>query len=198
MWEDRYSSHDDYLFGREPAHVLRENPWARSGATNALCVSDGEGRNAVFLAERGFEVSSFDMSPTAAQRARALAAAEDVSVEAYVSEWSNWDFSRQYDLVVAIFIQFTGPDQRPQQFADLRKATKPGGRLILHGFTPEQIGRGTGGPPVAENMYTEEMLAEAFGDWEILRLASYEREQNSGTGHVGKAALIDLIAQKPG
>ena len=70
--------------------------------------------------------------------------------------------------------------------------------MILHGFTPDQVGRGTGGPPVAENMYTEEMLKDAFKGWDILRLASYEREQNSGTAHVGKAALIDLIAQRPG
>ncbi len=198
MWEDRYKNSPDYLFGKEPAHILRENPWARAGATNALCVGDGEGRNAVFLAECGFEVSSFDLSPTAAQRARALAVAEEVSVDAYVSEWNDWDFSREFDLVVAIFVQFTGPDERPKQFEDLQKATKPGGRLILHGFTPDQVGRGTGGPPVAENMYTEEMLKDAFKGWDILRLASYEREQNSGTAHVGKAALIDLIAQRPG
>ncbi len=197
MWEDRYKNHDDYLFGREPAHILRENPWARAGATSALCVGDGEGRNAVFLATCGFEVSSFDISPTAAQRSRALAVSEDVSIDAYVSDWADWDFSRQFDLVVAIFVQFTGPDQRPGQFADLRKATAPGGRLILHGFTPEQVGRGTGGPPVAENMYTREMLVEAFGDWNILRLASYEREQTSGTAHVGNAALIDLVAERP-
>ena len=197
MWEDRYKDHNDYLFGREPAHILKENPWIRSGATNALCVGDGEGRNAVFLAEFGFEVSSFDLSPTAAQRSRALAVEADVSVDAYVSDWNDWDFSREFDLVVAIFVQFTGPDARPQQFADLRKATKPGGRLVLHGFTPEQIGRGTGGPPVTENMYTEKMLADAFGDWKILRLASYERDQTSGTGHVGKAALIDLVVERP-
>lgn len=197
MWEDRYKNSADYLFGKDPAHILRENPWARAGATNALCVGDGEGRNAVFLAECGFEVSSFDLSPTAAQRARALAVAEDVSIDAYVSEWNDWDFSRQFDLVVAVFVQFTGPDERPKQFADLQQATKPGGRLILHGFRPEQVELGTGGPPTAENMYTEEMLADAFKGWNILRLASYEREQTSGTAHVGNAALIDLIAERP-
>ena len=197
MWEDQYSSHDDYLYGREPAHVLRENPWARAGATNALLVGDGEGRNAVYLAECGFEVASFDVAPTAVQRARALAVSEEVSVDAYVSDWSDWDFSREFDLVAAIFVQFTAAAEQPQQFADIQKATRPGGRVILHGFTPEQVGRGTGGPPVPEQMYTEELLADAFKGWNILRLASYEREQAAGIRHVGKAALIDLIADKP-
>lgn len=197
MWEDRYSRHDDYLFGRAPAHVLRENPWVVGDARTALMVADGEGRNAVFLAQQGLEVSSFDMSATAVQRAKDLAASEGVSINAEVAEWSEWDWSLSFDLVVAIFVQYTGPDQRPAQFENLRNATKPGGRLLLHGFTPKQVELGTGGPPVAENMYTEELLADAFSDWKILRLASYERDQTSGTAHVGTGALIDLVAERP-
>lgn len=197
MWEDRYSSKDDYLFGEAPAHVLRENQWLVGEAKSALCVADGEGRNSVFLAQQGLTVTSFDLSPTAIGRTDSLASKAGVSVDAYVSEWSEWDWSRTFDLTVGIFVQFAGPDQRPQQFADLQAATKPGGRLVLHGFTPEQIEYGTGGPPVAENMYTEDMLAEAFGDWNILRLATYDRTQESGSAHVGRAALIDLVAERP-
>lgn len=198
MWEDRYARNDDFLFGRAPALVLSDNPWVIDGATSALCVADGEGRNAVHLARQGLAVTSFDLSATAVARTGELAAAAGVVVEANVSEWAAWDWSRQFDLTVAIFVQFAGPSERPQQFADLRGATKPGGRLLLHGFTPEQIELGTGGPPVAENMYTEDLLAEAFDGWKILRLARYEREQDSGTAHVGRAALIDLIAERPG
>ncbi len=197
MWEDRYASKDHYAFGRAPAHVLADNPWVWDGAQTALCVADGEGRNGVYLASKGVEVSSFDVAPTAVGRAQSLATEAGVQLDAHVSDWSGWDWSSSFDLVVAIFVQYTGPDQRPSQFADLKAATKPGGRLLLHGFTPKQIDYGTGGPPVAENMYTTELLADAFGDWDILRLASYDREQTSGTSHVGNAALIDLIAQRP-
>ena len=120
-----------------------------------------------------------------------------MSVDANVSVWDDWDWSRTFDLVVGIFVQFTGPDQRPQQFENLRAATRPGGRLLLHGFTPKQLEYGTGGPKVVENLYTEELLLDAFGDWNIRRLASYEREQTSGTAHVGNAALIDLVVDRP-
>ena len=197
MWEDRYAATDDYAFGRAPAHVLTENPWTWSDASTALCVADGEGRNGVHLARQGLSVTTFDVAPTAVMRAQMLASEAGVEVDANVSEWGGWDWSASFDLVVAIFVQYTGPDQRPAQFADLKAATKPGGRLLLHGFTPEQIDKGTGGPPVAENMYTEELLVESFGDWDILRLATYEREQTSGTSHVGNAALIDLVVQRP-
>ena len=197
MWEERYATHEDYLFGRAPARVLRDNPWVFGDAKTALCVADGEGRNSVFLAEQGIAVSSFDLSPTAIERTQSLATESGVSVDANVSVWEDWDWSRTYDLVVAIFVQFTGPDQRPQQFENLRAATRPGGRLLVHGFTPKQLEYGTGGPKVVENLYTEELLLDAFGDWNIRRVASYEREQTSGTAHVGNAALIDLVVDRP-
>ena len=197
MWEERYATHEDYLFGRAPAHVLRDNPWVFGDAKTALCVADGEGRNSVFLAEQGIAVSSFDLSPTAIERTQSLATESGVSVDANVSVWEDWDWSRTYDLVAGIFVQFTGPDQRPQQFENLRAATRPGGRLLVHGFTPKQLEYGTGGPKVVENLYTEELLLDAFGDWNIRRVASYEREQTSGTAHVGNAALIDLVVDRP-
>ncbi len=197
MWEERYSASEDYLFGRAPAQFLRENPgWLRAGGTG-LSVADGEGRNSVYMAAQGLEMCAFDMAPTAVERARALARERSVDVDFNLSDWQGWDWSRQFDLVAAIFVQFTGPEERPGQFSDLRRAVKPGGIVMLHGYTPEQIALGTGGPPFVENMYTPDLLANAFGDWDILRLAAYERDVQEGRGHCGKSALIDLIARRP-
>jgi 2-polyprenyl-3-methyl-5-hydroxy-6-metoxy-1,4-benzoquinol methylase len=198
MWEERYSASDDYLFGREPAQFLRENPgWLKPGL-RALSVADGEGRNSVFMAGRGLEMTAFDLSSTAVERARRLADDNRVVVNFNLSDWAGWSWSgAQYDLVAAIFVQFMGPDARPGQFSDLKNAVKPGGVLMLHGYRPEQVALGTGGPPSEANMYTPDMLAEFFGDWQIERLASYERDVQEGRGHSGKSALIDLIATRP-
>jgi len=197
MWEDRYANAGDYLFGEAPAKILIENPWIIDGAKTCLCVADGEGRNSVWLAEQGLSVTSFDVSPTAVERARTLAAQKAVNVGNHLSDWESWDWSQPYDLVVAIFVQFVGPEARVRQFESLRQAVRPGGRLILHGYTPEQIGFGTGGPPSPENMYTTELLDDAFNDWQLLRLAAYERDVQEGPGHSGQSALIDLVAEKP-
>ena len=198
MWEQRYAGSEDYLFGRAPAKFLEENPgWVNAGQ-EVLCVADGEGRNSVWLARQGAQVSAFDGSQTAVERARDLAREAGVAVEHTVSDWADWDWSRKFDLVAGIFIQFMGPDARVGQFADLRRAVKPGGILLLHGYRPEQVALGTGGPPSEANMYTEELLLEAFGDWEVQRLASYERDVQEGRGHSGKSALIDLIVRRPG
>jgi SAM-dependent methyltransferase len=197
MWEARHAAEAGYLFGTAPARFLTENPWIAEGAATALCVADGEGRNGVHLARAGLRVTSFDLSPTAVARARALAAGAGVALDAQVSTWQDWDWGRRFDLVVAIFIQFADPDFRARQFADFARAVRPGGRLALHGYTPEQVRFGTGGPPDPAHMYTEEMLRAAFAKgWRIERLAAYERELQEGRGHSGRSALIDLVARR--
>lgn len=197
MWEDRYRENDGYLFGTEPAGVLADNPWLALPGQSVLCVADGEGRNSVYLARSGMQVTAFDMATTAVERAGRLAEDAGVRVETRVAGWDDWDWSRQFDMVVAIFIQFADPAFRARQFADLRRALRPGGRIVLHGYRPEQVGRGTGGPPHVENMYTVPELIAAFDDWQIERCAAYERHQQSGSGHVGQAALVDFVARKP-
>ena len=197
MWEARYAEAGGYLFGEEPAQMLVENPWVTEGATTCLCVADGEGRNGVWLSRQGLSITSFDLSPTAVERAQVLAKKEGVRINSHVSDWEGWDWSKSFDLVVAVFVQFMGPETRLRQFETLREAVRPGGRLVLHGYTPEQVELGTGGPPYRENMYTPELLSDAFGDWRILRLAAYEREVQEGRGHSGHSALIDLVAEKP-
>ena len=79
----------------------------------------------------------------------------------------------------------------------MKRALKPGGTLLLHGYRPKQLEYGTGGPPHAENMYTEDLLRAAFGDMEILSIESYDREIEEGSGHSGMSALIDRVARKP-
>ena len=109
MWEDRYRSTGEYLFGTDPARFLTENPWLLTQGATALSAGDGEGRNAVHLARAGMQVASFDLAPTAVARAQALAARAGVALETGVCAWQDWDWSRRFDLVIGIFIQFATP-----------------------------------------------------------------------------------------
>lgn len=196
-WNARYGG-SDYLFGTEPARFLVEQSAHLAGSDRVLAVADGEGRNSVWLAEQGLYVTAFDASSVALDKARALAARRGVSVDFRSADIDAWDWAAEtYDAVVAIFIQFATPAQRAAIFRGMVRALRPGGTLLLHGYRPEQVGYGTGGPPHAENMYTEPLLREAFGDMTIVRLASYDREIREGRGHSGMSALIDLVARKP-
>jgi SAM-dependent methyltransferase len=197
FWEEKYAG-EQYRFGVSPnaflaAHVARLKPGLR-----ALALADGEGRNGVWLARQGLEVVSVDISRRGIAKANALAAAHGVELDTRQGDLSAWDMGEAaFDVVVAIFIQFAGPDLRARLFAGIKRALRPGGLLILQGYRPEQIEYGTGGPPFAENMYTEELLRDAFGDFEIEHLESHDDVIHEGSGHDGLSALIDLTARKP-
>jgi len=198
MWNDRYNT-PDYLFGTEPAAFLqREMPRLSSGQS-ALCVADGEGRNSVFLAGQGLRVTAMDASDVAIAKAQALAAARGVSVDFHVADIAGWDWdARRYDAVIAIFIQFAAPPLRDAIFSGMIRALAPGGLLLLHGYSTEQLAHNTGGPRSIENLYTADLLADRFADLNILHLAEYEAVLAEGSRHVGRSALIDLVARKPG
>jgi SAM-dependent methyltransferase len=197
MWDARYAG-EDYLFGEKPNAFLVSQSARLKRGWSALAVADGEGRNGVWLAEQGLDVLSQDSSPVAQQKARRLAAARGVDVRFDLTDLATWTFpERRFDLIAAIFIQFADPDWRTRLFEGMSRALKPGGLLLLEGYRPEQLGYGTGGPPTAENLYTEAMLRQAFPRLEIVELTSYDARIEEGSGHNGMSALIDLVARKP-
>jgi SAM-dependent methyltransferase len=194
-WDSRFAG-EEYLFGIEPADALKRHLPMLVDAGRTLVVADGEGRNSTFLAQQGFEVVAQDYSPVAVAKAQKLATQKSVEIEFRVSDIHDFDWTEeQYDNVVAIFIQFVAPDRQAYVFEGLKSALAPGGTLLLHGYTPEQINFGTGGPPNADHMYTSQMLNDAFHDLDILVNRSYHAEISEGKGHSGMSALIDFVAK---
>jgi SAM-dependent methyltransferase len=197
MWDQRFDR-SDYLYGTEPSQFLvAQRDLIRPGQ-RALVIAEGEGRNAVYLAEQGLEVTAMDSSPVALAKARKLAAERAVEVDFRDADLADWHWDpAAYDLVAAIFIQFADPALRADIFAGMQRTLAPGGLLLLHGFTPAQLAYASGGPPCAELLYTPGLLREHFAGMEIVRLEDYELELQEGSGHSGRAALIDLVARKP-
>jgi len=197
MWDKRYAA-PGYLFGTEPAIFLKTYSDYLIAGETALAVADGEGRNSVFMAGKGLGVTAMDGSPVAVDKARELAISKNVDVDFSVADVLTWEWDKgDFDLVVGIFIQFVGPEKRGQMLRGMTQCLKPGGIILLHGYTPEQLEFGTGGPPFVENMYTENMLRAIFDDFDIITLKSYHQEVQEGRGHSGMSALIDLVARKP-
>jgi len=196
MWDERYAQ-DGYFFGTEPnTFLLSQQKLLKPGMT-CLAVADGEGRNGVWLAQQGLRVLSVEASVVALEKAKKLAAQRGVKVEFEQADLALWDWGkRRFDVVAEIFIQFASPALREQMFAGIKQCLKPGGLLLLQGYTPRQLEYKTGGPPVAENMYTLELLKKEFGDMEILHLKEHDEHVSEGTGHSGMSALIDLVARK--
>jgi SAM-dependent methyltransferase len=185
FWDQRFTQ-PGYLFGTEPNVFLASQANLLKPGGKALSVADGEGRNSVWLAQQGLDVVALEISPVAVEKARRLAAVLE------------WDFgAASYDVIAAIFIQFLSPPQRSLVFRRIVQALRPGGCVILQGYTPQQIEYKTGGPPLAENMYTEALLREAFAGLEVLHLREHEAHVAEGTGHLGWSALIDFAGRMP-
>lgn len=196
-WNRRFSE-SGYLFGTEPNAWLREHAGVWQAGQRVLCVADGEGRNSVWLAQRGLIVDAFDISEVGVRKARDFARITGVKVNFAVADVAELQWPQSmYDGVAAIFIQFADPGLRARIFAGMVYSLKPGGTLILQGYTPRQLEYRTGGPPIASHLYTPELLRAAFDGMEIVELREYEAELAEGNGHKGQSALIGLVARKP-
>jgi len=195
-WEDRYRV-PDYVFGTEPNYFLVSCKALLPRSGKALAVADGEGRNGIWLAEQRLEVLSLDFSPSAQEKARALAKQRGVTLTIAQADVHTWDYPEAaFDVVVEIFTQFSTPAERAKKWAGMRKALKRGGLLIIQGYTPKQLQYGTGGPKQAENLYTRAMLEEAFRDFRDMKIVEEEIEIYEGTSHGGMSAVINLTARK--
>lgn len=198
MWDERYNV-PEFIFGTEPNVFLTQQAYRLTPGQRVLAVADGEGRNGVWLAQQGLSVLSVEGSAVAQAKAKKLAQERGVSLDFECADLLQWQWGEaRFDAVVAIFIQFAAPAGRKILFEGMKAALKPGGLLLLQGYTPRQLEFKTGGPSSAENMYTEAMLRELLAGWEILQLCEHDEHISEGAHHHGMSALIDVVARKPG
>jgi SAM-dependent methyltransferase len=198
-WDERYATAgEDYLFGTRPALFMERHAQYFQPGLALLSLADGEGRNSVWLAQRGLKVTALEPVALARERAARLAAARGVSLTQRHEDILEWSWPQAaYDIVLGVFIQFADARQQQRLFAGMQTAVRPGGLILLHGYTPQQLDYGTGGPSELENLYTEALLRDAFAGCELLELDSYEAELDEGRAHRGRSALIDLVARRP-
>lgn len=193
FWNERYGE-EAYAYGTEPNDFLKEQHF--EAGTNVLCLAEGEGRNAVWVAKQGCEVTCVDYSEEGIRKATLLAAANNVSVKGICADLNVFSpETNHFDYVVIIFGHFN-PELRKKVLSLSFDALKPGGKLIMEVYHKEQINFKTGGPQNTDFLYDETETAqelEAFSKLDMMKLV---REVHEGEFHAGKAAVLQVIAEK--
>ncbi len=193
LWEGRYGSTDDYLYGLAPNDFLAASV-GDIPPGDVLCLADGEGRNGVYLAELGHAVTSVDLTESGLAKAERLASERGVDLTTIVADLADFDLGEdRWDMIVSIFAH-TPPAIRAKVHAAIATALRPDGVLILEAYTPDQVGRGTGGPPVPELTMTLDGLRQELTGMTIQTGQELVRSVIEGPGHTGDGAVVQVIA----
>ena len=195
IWDSRYAG-DAFMYGTAPNDFLREQVAVLPAGARVLCLAEGEGRNAVFLAERGFVVTGVDGSKVGLEKAQKLAAQRGVKLENIVADLREFELgTAKWDAIVSIWCHVP-PDLRASLHPKIVAALKPGGVFLLEHYHPKQLGYGTGGPPDAKLLVTRADLEHDFAALKVLHAFEGERDIHEGSGHAGKSFVTQFIARR--
>ena len=179
---------------------LRSNSRNNLTPGRVLCLAEGQGRNAVFLARRGFEVVAVDMSAAGMARARKLAEENGAQIDTIVADLADFDMgTARWDSIVSIFAHMP-PDVRRAVHARVVKALKPGGTFLLEAYTPDQLHTsGTGGPRGEQSdfLMSLDTLREELAGLEFEVARETLRDVNEGIYHHGEGAVVQILARRP-
>jgi SAM-dependent methyltransferase len=194
FWDVRYSD-SEYAYGTQP-NVYFKSFIDSNSPGKILLPGEGEGRNAVYAALKGWEVYAVDQSEAGMDKAKKLAEINNVKIDYQVQDLSSFEPDMDaYDAIALIFLHLP-PQVREHIHHRLIKLLKPSGLLLVEAFSKAQYGKQTGGPPVLDMLYDEEVLRNDFGDLNILELHELIEEYNEGPYHQGEADVIRMIARK--
>ncbi|MPQ75820.1 cyclopropane-fatty-acyl-phospholipid synthase family protein [Hydrogenovibrio sp. JE_KL2] len=194
MWDDRYAV-DEYVYGTSPNTFLAEH-YQQLPKGKVLCLAEGEGRNAVFLAEQGYDVTAVDNSAVGLEKAQKLAQQRGVAIETVVADLAHFDLGQsKWDGIVSIFCHLP-PAMRQGVHAQIANALKPNGIFLLEAYCPKQLEYKTGGPQVVEMTVSLENLENEIQGLDCLMMHETERDVSEGTFHSGLGAVVQLIAKR--
>jgi SAM-dependent methyltransferase len=196
FWDNRYAG-TEFIFGTAPNDFLRLCA-DRIPAGPVLCLGEGEGRNAIFLAGRGHAVTAVDQSVTGLAKARRLAVERGLTLDTTVADLKDYHIAPgAWSAIVSIFLHLP-PALRARVYAQVGAGLSSDGMFILEAYTPAQLAFGTGGPKEPELLPTLAGLRSELAGLDLVIGRECERDVIEGTGHTGRAAVVQVLARRPG
>ena len=194
LWNERYAQ-KEFVYGRQPNEFLK-NYIDNYSPGSILLPAEGEGRNAVYAARKGWQVYALDYSIEGQKKALEWANQNKVSINYELADLTEWKSQQKFDAIALIYAHFP-THKRIQVHQKIINSLKPGGTIILEAFSKKQIEFDSGGPKDPEMLFSTELLKEDFKSLQIDFLQERLIELNEGRFHLGEASIVRLIAGRP-
>lgn len=198
-WDDRYGE-SEFAYGEEPNNYLKEQ-LEKLEVGEILFPAEGEGRNAVFAAKLGWEVSAFDISFEGQKKAQQLAAKNNVNIDYQVGELQNLNYTNeQFDAIALIYAHFPA-NIKSQIHRSLDKFLRKDGIVIFEAFSKNHLdylakNEKMGGPKDIESLFSVDEIKADFANYDVLELIETEIDLNEGLYHIGQGSVIRFVGQK--
>ncbi|MDO8368229.1 MAG: class I SAM-dependent methyltransferase [Saprospiraceae bacterium] len=196
FWDKRYAD-SVYAYGTKPNLYFQQQLDVLPKPGRLLLLAEGEGRNAVYAAEKSWQVTAVDFSEKGREKALALAAEKGVSFDYQIANIREYDLigNGPWDVIGLIYAHFP-PELRKAIHHKCIQALKPGGRVILEAFNRKQIYRLSGGPKELDMLYSKIILEHDFEGLEILEATESTTFLTEGEGHAGLAEVVRFLLKK--
>lgn len=195
FWNERYGA-EVYAYGTKPNDFFKDQLDKLSGK-RLLLPAEGEGRNAVYAAQNGWEVKAFDTSEKGREKALKLASENKVSIDYEVAGFDQFKAESNTFDVIALIYAHVPSQQRKAYFQKCIAWLKPGGTLILEGFSKQQLGLESGGPKALEMLFSIEELTDELEGLTFEATSEERISLNEGEFHVGEGEVVRMVAKKP-
>jgi SAM-dependent methyltransferase len=192
FWNTRYKE-AEFAYGTEPNDFLKSKIQVCKPNSKILCLAEGEGRNAVFLAEHNHDVTAVDYSEEGLNKLKLLAKQRNLDIETICIDLNHYKIEEnKWDAIICIFGHFPEP-LRQTVFKQVYKGLNKGGVFLMEAYHKDQLNYKTGGPQVAELLYSAEELEHDFSEFENISIETSIKEIEEGKYHKGTSAVIQVL-----
>ncbi|GHB69705.1 SAM-dependent methyltransferase [Psychrosphaera saromensis] len=196
MWDKRYSN-EEFAYGTEANDFLKSEFAQIPKGGKVLCLAEGEGRNAVFLAKQGYQVTAVDQSPVGLVKAKNFASQNGVEISTIVADLNDYDLGENtWDGIVSIAAHVP-PFLRKKLHTQVVKSLKADGIFILEAYTERHLEMdGVGGPPNKELLMSLKELTIELNGLEFVIGQEVDRHISEGKFHQGESSVVQIVARK--
>jgi SAM-dependent methyltransferase len=195
FWNARYKK-SEYAYGLEPNDFLKSKINSLKPNSKILCLAEGEGRNAIFLAENKHQITAIDYSDEGLNKLKSLAKERNVIVKTICADLNQYKIDpNHWDVIICIFGHFP-PELRKTVFKQVYSGLKKDGVFLLEAYHKDQLKYKTGGPQLSDLLYSKEELQNDFSEFENISIENSIKEIEEGKYHKGTSAVIQVVAYK--